>query len=281
MDMLIAIPSRGRYYDTKSATIQRLPREYYKQTVLFVPRDEEQRYKNTVWNLQMEGITVVPSDATYIGQKRAEIGQYAAANGWSKFCMLDDDLSQFAVRVDPVVRDLRKCDPHDIVEMFVYVARYLDWYVHVGISPRQGNVAYGSAEKPIVVECARMLRFLAYQTEVFNSIEHRMPILEDIDATLQLLNRGHKNAVFFHWSQDQRATGTKGGCSLYRTREFHDANVQRLHEYWPTLTKIRIKENFGEDAVRAGFHKRTEIVVNWEGTYNDYVRRTGTASSDS
>jgi hypothetical protein len=263
--MLIAIPSKSRFNLSKS-TLRWIPRTLIPEVRMFVPAEEADRYKRAAFNTQYP-IHIIPSTAKGIAEERHNIGQYAAQNGYEKFCMLDDDLNQFSARIAPYETPLRKATEQDCIEMFTTIEQYLSWFAHASVSPRFHNNAY-VGDDPVMVNCKRMLRFLAYRTKEFLECEHgRVEIAEDFDVTLQLLSKGYKNAVLYKWCQDQSETGSAGGCSTYRTTELHNRNMLKMHELWPRVTQLREKKNISETAVKAGLSERLEITIHWEKAY--------------
>lgn len=279
MDMLIAIPSRGRT-NLSQSTLRHIPKEMLKQTILFVHASEEAKYKRSIFNCMFEDVQLVSFIYDRIAEKRELMAKWASRHGWQKFCMIDDDISQFSVRIKPGETSLRKSTINDNREMFETVSQYLDWYAHVGISQRFHNNAY-SGEDPIIVENTRMLRFLAYQTDKYLSCDLDLVLFaQDMHVTIQLLQKGYKNAVLFKWAQDQAGTNTPGGCALYRTVENHRESIQELHRLYPGITRLREKENKSKGSVQGGFEKRTEIVVDWKGAYRAR-EESGTGGLDS
>lgn len=221
-------------------------------------------YLRRVENLQYKDIEVIPTLADNIAFRRQEMAKWAKNNGWEKMAMLDDDISQFSTRILEGWPELRKSAPSDMLEMFEKIEEYLDYYVHCGVSQRLFNSNF-IAEHPVVVENTRMLRFLAYRTDMFLSCVHgRISTCEDLDITIQLLLRGYKNCVLCQWTNDQTATGNEGGCSAYRTIEVHNENITKLHEMYPGITTVRHKKNISDAAVKAGMASRLEITVDWE-----------------
>lgn len=262
MSILISIPSRGRS-NLSMSTLRWIPKTLRGGTVVFTHSTEWKKYKDAIFNYSFDPVICVPLEYTYIGEKREKIAQWAQEQGYDKIAMLDDDISQFAVRIEEGKTPLRISSDQDRIEMFQTVEDYLEHYAHVGVSARFHNDAF-VGQDPVVVENARMIRFLAYRVEEFLACEHgRVQVCEDFDITLQLLNKGFKNGVLFKWSQDQRETGQPGGCSLYRTLELHNANITKLHELWPDVTRIRVKKSkSGGDLAT-----RNELVIDWSTAY--------------
>lgn len=263
---LIAIPTRGRTSYLSRSTLRYIPRAYWENTRLFVKPEEQVQYQRSLFNCQFD-VQTVAFEYENISVKRKLMAEWARDQGYKKILMLDDDLIQFSTRIDPMETSLRKSTPQDIVEMFETVVQYLEWYAHVGVSARFGNNAF-VGEKPVVVENTRMLRTLCYQIEPYLLCEHgRISTTADIEVTIQLLRMGYKNCVLYNWAQDQEATNSPGGCSLYRTLEVNNQNKERLKELHPEFVRLVHKRNTGESAVRAGLSERLEVVVSWEKAY--------------
>lgn len=244
-----------------------IPYELHPFTKLFVPEDEFEDYVRCAKNCQFPDVEIIPCKSPNLALKRVEIAEWARDRGWKKFAMIDDDISQFSTRIYPGDTPLRRSAPSDIIEMFVYVERYLDWYVNVGISQRLFNSNF-IGDDPIVIENTRMVRFLAYNVDMFLSCTHGRNITsEDMDINLQLLLRGYKNCVLHKWTQDQSATGTPGGCAAYRTIEMHNADKILLNKMYPGVTTLQEKRNISDAAIKAGMANRLEVVVDWEKAY--------------
>jgi hypothetical protein len=260
MDMLIAIPSRGRSGNLARSTLRSIPEVFFPQTKMFVIGEELEKYKRAVFNCQYDGIELIPLEYSNMAQKRRMMGEWARDNGYSKFVMIDDDFTQFHTRIkdDPNLY-LRKSNET--------VAQYLEFYNHVGVSPRFHNNAF-DGEDPIVVENKRICGFSAFKVDVFLSCAHeRVSTSEDMDVALQLLLKGYKNAVLHKWSWDQQVTGTAGGCSIYRTVELHNENIRKIHEMYPNFTRLREKNNVSAEAIRRGLASRLEVAIYWEKAY--------------
>lgn len=197
-----------------------------------------------------------------IADKRRIIGEMAAQEGHQKFCMLDDDIG-FLVRKSPDVWNLRPTERADVHEMLAWIEAQLEVFQQVGISAREGNNRPGVGTVDSLVDInTRCMRVLAYQTEVFNSLEHgRVPFMEDFDISLQILEKGGQNVMSYWWAQGQGKTNERGGCSDYRTLELHEKAAHRLHELHPDFVKLRQKRN-KTDA--NGFGTRTECTIQWK-----------------
>lgn len=267
--MRIYIPTRGRFaqlgYDS---TLARIPMFMHKSVVLVVHPEEEQWYIEALGEsiFAEAGATVVSLGAyDNIAQKRRYIGEYARDNGEDKFVMLDDDID-FLIRKSPEVWNLRAADDDEVAHLFKKIDELLSDYAQVTVSGREGNNRYGEGTfDQLLVFNTRAMRITGYQTAAFNACEHdRVPVMEDIDVTLQLLRAGHANVLIAYYANGQKMTNAAGGCSIWRTHEIHEAAANRLVELHPGLVRTRQKTN-KTDA--DGFGTRTEVTVQWKRAY--------------
>lgn len=267
--MKIYIPSLKRSGDILNGTIKWIPDVWLPDTVFIVHNSEAEDYRRALnWQIN-HGLTVHGLDVQGIDKVRFMIG--ILANNFSpdgKFLMLDDDLN-FAVRERDDSPKLRVATEADVGEMLRTIDYLLDEYAHVSISMRQGNNNGPVGPSPATHECGRGIRAMAFRVMEFLSVEHgRVPVMEDFDVTLQLLRKGYKNAVLYHWAQDQKQTNARGGCSTYRSHEVQTASAERLVELHPGYAKLRVKENKGGGE----FGKRTEVTVFWKEAWKSSQR---------
>jgi hypothetical protein len=233
-----------------------------KNAVYVVPTDEVDRY---VRSLARKGdqYQVLPCEAKGIAAVRQWIGQCAKTLGEDKFCMMDDDL-YFSQRIDEHDWHLRPCDVSDVSIMLEEIEYRLNTYAHVSVSPRDVNSRHfmdGCTPETGFLENKRTLRLLAYQTDAFLSVEHgRVPVMEDFDVNLQLLESGRKNCLLYYWANDQRGTGSKGGCSSYRTLEAHNAAAEKLASLHPGFVQLREKETKSSSKE---LRVRKEVTIAW------------------
>ena len=275
----IFIPSRSRANRLSKGVLSKLPHDIRKYTSLVVPQNQVQEYVDEVTRLGY-WTTVFGSDSEGIAATRKEIGTIAKNHSCKTFIMLDDDLTDWATRISPDTHKLRQSTPDDMIEMFTWVESTLVDYAHVSISPRGNNMIRNSqgvwiGEKPLTQENVRTIRFLAYQTEPFLSVEHgRVPVMEDFDVNLQLLEKGYKNIQSFWWTQDQRQTALPGGCSDYRDLQLHESGARKLQELHPQFVTLREKQNKSKVTYNKEFTKRIEVVVQWKKAYESSVKKT-------
>ena len=230
------------------------------ETTLVVPTEEFDLYSKTY---QATGICdVMGVDAKGISRTRQEIGRYAQLNGQETFCMMDDDLS-FFVR-EPGTTKLVKADSDDMDAMvyememdLLSVTESPGPIAHTSISTRQGN---NNLNVPREYN-TRTLRVLAYRTKLFNKMEHgRVPVMEDFDVNLQLLEAGYHNSLLSWCAQDQAQTQAAGGCSTYRTHELQEQAAVRLAELHPGVVKVRDKVN----KTGGEFGTRKDVTIYWK-----------------
>lgn len=267
MTMRVYVPSRARSSVAISGTARYFFSEALAHLVTYVvPYGEGRGYRECLPHYR---VVETPQDVANIAQTRLFIGRLARDLDQSTFLMLDDDL-KLLTRADAEGVKLRGQSTHDTAQMLYYVREALSDHAHVGVSTREGNNRVGPGGWLLRAECTRTLRALAYRTEDFLRCEHgRVPVMEDFDVNLQLLRRGLSNANLFFWSQDQAQTQAPGGCSVYRTKESHEAAARRLAELHPGLVKLRQKEN----KTGGEFGSRTEVTIFWKKAYESARER--------
>lgn len=262
--MKIYVPSMGRAGVLNSKI---MTNKFIKKAIYVVPPDEIDRYKRAL--VQSRGdYDVIGCPVDGIAKTRHFIGKHAKENRLRTFCMMDDDLN-FCVRKEKDKFNLRPAEPEDVVGMLEWLEKALGSFAHASISPRQANnvMVLPSGDSGSLVKCnKRTLRLLAYQTDEFLSVRHgRVPVMEDFDVNLQLLEAGHRNIVSYYWAQDQRETGSVGGCSSYRTLDAHNGAAHRLKELHPKFVELRMKKNrAGLSKAAEGLRERWEVTIQWQ-----------------
>ena len=267
--MKIYIPSRSRYM--RSLTLEQLGAPALRRwlVALVVPASEAQQYAKLAKQYRVE---VLPCRAEGISLTRQAIGAHAAKLGIDSFLMLDDDL-RFVHRVKADEVPLTPNTPEDNVRMLEDVEKALMEYAHASISARQANNNHlyevQWRGKPVKI-CVRALRALGFQTRYFNTCVHgRVQIMEDFDVALQLMARGLPNIELRYWAQDQAQTQARGGCSAYRTHELHEANVRKMAKLWPSIVKVRDKQN----KTGGEFGSRIEATIQWKQALGLYGKK--------
>jgi hypothetical protein len=235
---------------------------------LVVPPDQVAKYEAALFNhSRSDDVKVLACPEKGIAKVRHWIGLQCKKKKIPKFAMFDDDLN-FAVRKDETSNALRPQENKDTVAMLAWIDKALDKYAHVGISPRDAakteSVQTGAA--PLILLNKRTLRTLCYQTDAFLSVKHgRVQVMEDFDVNLQLIEKGKWNAQTYWWTNDQRQTGSPGGCASYRSHEVHEASARKLAELHAPFVTLREKVNKAQVVKEAkAFQTRTEVTIYWE-----------------
>lgn len=268
--MRVYIPSMKRASQIGSRV---MTHTYIKEATYVVPEDEVRRYDASL-GFQGGKYEIVGCNAVGIAATRHWIGKLAKKRGEPSFCMMDDDL-RFARRISDKGIALTDCNKDDVAAMLAWIMNKLRGeYAHASVVARDKNhaVPYMACGDPQTLwqENKRTLRVLAYKTDAFLAMKHgRVDVMEDFDVNLQLLRAGYRNVLTYYWTNDQKETGTKGGCSEYRTKELHEASARKLHELHSGFTKLRIKEskNKGLSEEARKLASRLEVTVDWEGAF--------------
>jgi hypothetical protein len=269
MSLPIYIPSMGR----ASALFDKISTLTYIRSgsTLVVPPDEATRYRNVILNKGRDkDVTVIECPEKGIAAVRFWIGKLAEKRKEPKFLMCDDDLN-FAVRIDETGYKLRPQNTEDTLAMLKWTEDALTDYAHASVAPRDASTTerVRTGTCPLTLTNKRTLRYLAYRTKDFLSVEHgRVAVMEDFDVNLQLLERGLPNILSYWWTNDQRQTGSPGGCSSYRSKVVHEQSAKRLTELHEFVT-LRQKKNKGS-VVKAArdMQERLEVTIYWEKTFN-------------
>ena len=256
--MRIYIPTYQRSHLLDGGTLRWTPPSLREHTVLVVREEEFDLYSKHLRGTGVKFLTLY--DVTGIADTRQRIGHFALECGEDSFCMMDDDLI-FSVRKEEYYLNLRPQSYEDFEQMISAMREYLAEYAQVGISLRQGNNSGGVGPSPLLQENGRAIRCVAFRTAEFNACEHgRVRVMEDMDVTLQLLTKGHKNAILYWWANDQQRTNAPGGCSVWRTHEVHAEAARRMADLWPGIVTLRQKEN----KTGGDFGTRTEVTCQWK-----------------
>lgn len=281
MNMLIAIPSRGRH--SKQVTLRNFKTlKMPNQPVLCVPEQEVERYRAYYPSSE---IVAVPKSHEGIARTREWIMmELTRRRGERHVLMLDDDMD-FCYR--PVVTEAKLETIATADRLQAMIDRLQKWltdgFVHVGLSARQGNnnpfyddnKNYGLHEYR---DATRMMNAYAYDVEELAKLDvklGRMQVMEDFDLTLQLLRLGFPNRVLFEYCWNQRGSGAQGGCSSYRTAEMQAASAHRLKEFHPDFVRITAKKNKEGSGAWEGMKERVDVTVDWRKAFAsafDYER---------
>ena len=252
--MLIYIHTAGR--PDKQITLKSFPASLVKRTRLVVQDAEKDHY------LKLPNVVVLPGDIDRVRPTRQWILENAESD---KFVMMDDDLT-FAHRGPYTGTKLYKANTENVETMFTELEYLLENYIHVGISAREGNNRVQSNLK----ENTRMMRLLGYnKPEVLKTGARfdRIDTKQDFDMTLQLLRKGHKNAVLYSFTHNQPGSNNTGGCSVYRDPEMMDRCSHELAALHPDFVKVVEKQT----KTSWGGGIRTDVRIAWKKAYESYT----------
>jgi hypothetical protein len=247
--MRIFIPTMGRPPE-RQYTLRELPRqvfERYKPTLVAPPAD----YKA----LRAAGLTVVECRAKGIAATR----QWILDNSMDPHVlMLDDDLSSWSWRgLDGDRVAYRKATVDERVKGLREVERLLHKYRHGSIGHR-----LFANNRDTVEYNTRQLRALAYDRDHMNKVgvKFRLPVMEDFDVQLQLLNKGYPCFQYNQLVQEQNGSNIAGGCSTYRTAEVQAKAAHQLAFLHPDCVTVVEKKLKASDNMWA---TRTDVRVSW------------------
>jgi hypothetical protein len=229
--MAIIIPTAGR--TNQQLTLQSLPPELRKRTTLVCPKREASGLYALYKDVQ---IVVEPYSNMRIAQKREWIVRTWLEAGYEKILMLDDDL-RFATRKSPDDWHLRDICGKELIPEFQRIEDKLGpEFPHVGFGPRRNNNnESGDWKIPGKMVCA-----LGYYLPMVTKCRWDLVELrEDNCVTLQLLLKGHANAVWTGTVVDHNGYDAPGGCSMYRTLEMNNAEAEKLVALFPDYASLR------------------------------------------
>jgi len=244
VELSVFIPTRGRtaYVPISAEETQRF--SDIKPTIV-CPLNEVGHYSRR-WR-------AVGCPVDGIGPTRQWIIETSPTNG---VVMLDDDL-YFSYRPNPETTKLERVK--DLRPMFSWISDQLDaGFIHGGISARQGNqhIPFNSTD------CIRVNNAHFFDRDAYLKQNIRFdvtPVMEDFYVTLSLLLRGFPNRVLYRYCWSQRASGFKGGCSIYRTKELQAAAAEQLFSLFPNFVTVVEKESTSGGALFAGVRKDVNI----------------------
>lgn len=213
-------------------------------------------------------VIVLPD--TVIGLSQAR--QWLLENIDSKFPVFADDDIQFFVR--RIQDKLTKAMPEEVDILFDLWEEWLltPGIALVGISLRFGN-------NRIVGDYAkntRIMSFYAFDRTVLiqEGIRFdRVPLMQDLDVTLSLLERGYHNYVTYLFAHSQKGgSGASGGCSDYRTPQLMRQTANKLMTLHPRSVAIKAKQS---KSCWKGMEKkpgiegtvRTDVNVQWRKAF--------------
>lgn len=258
--MRIYIPTYRR--TDKQKTLEALPKRWKRNTTLVCDKVDAPALRIVAADHGAE-ISIVPDTITTIAQKRHWI---ISATPFKKIMMMDDDL-RFSHRVYGQNKEfaLQSVSRKRLAAYLDEVEAMLDKFVHVGISPRQGN---NNIEVTGWKANARMIYCLGYKVGAIRKncelgrIEHR----EDMDYTLQLLRKGFANRVLVDLAADQ-VYNAKGGASEQRSVKNSNKDAEKLARLHPGFVKVVEKEYLASVP-------RKEVVCYWQKAFASSGKKT-------
>lgn len=249
----IYIPSRGRNHIIDKGSIAQLPKNVKIYTV--VPSTEKQGYEETV----PDNITVLPTEATGI----ANVRQWILENAKEPYVLYVSDDVQFSHRNEE--GKLKTSEKKHVKRMLKELCDLLDdGYVHVGVSQR----AFNHVTTEEYMDVIRMNDVYAYRKdEVLESGARfdALPVMEDFDITLTLLELGFPNRVLYNYAWSQRKSGEQGGCSLYRTWKMQRDTAFALAKRHPGCVRIVVKKS--KEKWESVGTNRVDVNINWKKAY--------------
>ena len=169
--------------------------------------------------------------------------------------MLDDDLILYE-------RDAEwEFEVYEQLNKLVRLDRLIEWiqsvdFIHGSISARQSNRGHIPDKSPGRATCV-----LWYHRKCLDlGIDFtKIPAMSDFYTSLQMMELGYPNIVSHQFCYNQ-ASGTKGGCSIYRTKETMVEAANILKARFPDVVTIVERETKG-DGVFGGV--RTDVRIDW------------------
>lgn len=249
--MIIYIPTKGRgprRQHTYEALVKAGVTDEYEVRLLVADEDEYEQFIRAN----------MPVTIHHYGPGIMASRQYVLDSAPNKVLMLDDDLNNWAERVelDGKVKFIRD----DAAPLFAVrkIKALLDQYTHAAIGHRQM-----ANTQPLLNIGGRALRALAYRADIVRDLglRYELEVMEDFEMTLKLLTRGHPNAIYYGVVQDQKGSDMPGGCQGLRTLGVHNACAQRLAAMFPEYVKL--KEAGGWD-----LGTRLDVTVQWKKALN-------------
>ena len=242
-------------------TFNSLPDKYKEKTILVVHEHERPQYNYDVEYL------VLPDDIG-IARTRKEIIYHA---GKSKFCMYDDDvkfyrrnLKYFGQKSD-MESSKRQMTEGDFNEMFDL---FNGWMYNENVIQIGHRVAFLPPTGEIYKDFTDVYSmYMINGEEVFKFADEidwtYVEVGEDSMMTLEFLLRGYKTRRCDLFCA-QPKWWQKGGCSEYRSAEFHNKEHEKLMKKYPAYVYIK------REIERKNIGKIFEQGYRWKEAYNSF-----------
>ena len=258
-NVTVYIPTRGRW--ERQPTLEALPKSWLSRTRLVVdPYDVKEYYPR-----HGKKVKLLAPKALGIHKVR----QWIVDNCETECAlMLSDDLKFFHrshLNEKGTYYHLQDCDEAAVDDLLQWLVDSIlqAGYTHAGVSQRQVN----HATLEPVAYVTRMHDAYAYNIRVLREGKFRfdrLNVMEDLDMTLQLFEKGHPNAVSFYYAWDQKHSNAEGGCSIYRNNELQTKCAHWLAKLHPETVKVVEKETKSWK----GMETRTDVRVAWKKAYS-------------
>lgn len=262
--MKIIIPTLGRV--NNQVTYNSLP-DKWKKEVNFVVQAHEYEEMKSIYGDQ---VLVLPEKIQKIAPTREWIQEQFRND---RYWVFDDDL-EFKIRNynadgKPTWVQVDMTD-EEFDEMIQHAHDFMDkGYGHGGAAP----IWYPPTAKEDLYPFRTNFRQCTncfFDGPTLPIIEwDRCQATEDFDAILQLLTKGIPNVVFMKYIVKCSETNSDGGCSAWRTVEYHNESQKKFQALWPQYVDLK------EKTVTSGPWKgKTKLNVNvaWKRAYNDGVK---------
>lgn len=183
-----------------------------------------------------------------------------------KILMIDDDLSFFR-RTSLEDFTLRPCFDNEILEIIEWIDHKLDDYAHVSISARTQNFQTTSRllqHNSLELELVRPWRIYGFRKDIIlgEQLDFHAGLevntMDDFHMTLQLLELGYPNLVWFQYAHEQRGSNSAGGASTYRDLELLKVCADNLKAKHPGIVET----------------VQRKTINSWGGTPKNPVYRT-------
>lgn len=254
--MNIVIITRGRV--GKLHTLGSIPLSWLQDTYILCPKDEVEAHQRN--HPLVSVIAECEGEPLNYSQKFNRVVNGGYPQLGRKILIMDDDL-RFSMRDPEGSPSLVKATEEAISEGLHSLAGMLNYYPLVGLHPR----AMGNNAPHGVKECTRINAMQGVNLDMIGHVKlDHWPILADMVLNLTLLTRGQKTAIWCELFWDQvGASNAPGGCSLHRTAEQQAEAVYGLHNMFPEVVTVQMKQ------VKKGWFggQRADFRIQWQKAY--------------
>ena len=223
----------------KQITLNNIPESYRDNVTLVVQPQEKEAAKKIHKN-----IFVLDGDDIGYAKTIKQTTYEWAVNLQKHFWMMDDDLTfRFNEETEEWVSGKKHSFTEDIFySMIADIEKELHNGLFHGAIGTTWSFPWG---KLPYVENSRMCGNKIYHKDlakVWSEIDWEGCCgSEDFYVCLQLLTKGYANKVWHNYVIDPGQSYADGGCSDYRTLEYHNESCRELHRKFPKF--VRLKEN--------------------------------------